>query len=66
MNKIKGYRNMIGKSQEEMAELLGVHVNTYKNWEENPEKFKVDKALAFLEEINKYDSKVKFEDIFSN
>lgn len=64
MNKIKGYRNMIGKSQEEMAELLGVHVNTYKNWEENPEKFKVDKAFIFLEEVKKYDSDVKFEDIF--
>ena len=57
---------MIGLSQEEMAEKLGVHVNTYISWEEDPKKFKVDKAFAFLEEIKKFDATVKFEDIFLN
>ena len=66
MNKVKGYRNMINKSQEEMADILGVHVNTYKAWEDNPTKFKVSEACKFLEEVNKVDPKVKFEDIFLN
>jgi len=55
---------MIGKTQEEMANVLGVSANTYKSWEDNPEKFKLDKAFIFLEEVKKYDSGVKFEDIF--
>lgn len=66
MNKVKGYRNMINKTQEEMAAILGVHVNTYKTWEDNPEKFKIVEAYKFLEEINKVDPRVKFEDIFLN
>ena len=55
---------MINKTQEEMANILGVHVNTYKSWEENPEKFKIIEATKFLEEVNKFDPNVKFEDIF--
>ena len=66
MNKVKGYRTMINKTQEEMATILGIHVNTYKSWEDNPMKFKVNEAYRFLEEVNKVDPKVKFEDIFLN
>ena len=33
-------------SQEKMAEILGVHVNTYQNWEETPEKISIEKAMA--------------------
>ena len=64
VNKVKGYRNMINKTQEEMATILGVHVNTYKSWEDNPSKFKIVEANKFLEEVKKYDPNVKFEDIF--
>ena len=30
------WRAVRGKTQKEMAELLGVHVNTYQKWERNP------------------------------
>lgn len=33
-------------SQEKMADILGVHVNTYQNWEEAPEKISIEKAMA--------------------
>lgn len=32
-------------SQEKMAELLKIHVNTYQNWEESPEKISIEKAM---------------------
>lgn len=36
-------------SQEKMAQILGVHVNTYQNWEEDPEKISIGKAMAIAE-----------------
>lgn len=33
-------------TQEKMADTLGVHVNTYQNWEEDPGKISIDKAFA--------------------
>lgn len=32
-------------SQNTMAELLGVHINTYINWEKNPENISIKYAL---------------------
>ena len=32
-------------TQEKMAELLKIHVNTYQNWEESPEKISIEKAM---------------------
>ena len=33
-------------SQEKMAQMLGVHVNTYAAWEKNKARMPVDKAFA--------------------
>ena len=33
---IRQWRGARGKTQWEMAELLGVHINTYQKWERNP------------------------------
>lgn len=32
-------------TQETMADALGIHVNTYQNWEEAPEKIGIEKAI---------------------
>lgn len=31
-------------SQESMAEVCGIHVNTYRNWEKNPKEIPISKA----------------------
>lgn len=66
MNRVKGYRTMLGITQEEMASILGVSINTYRKMEENPEAFKIEHANKFLQEVNKIDSSVKMDDIFKN
>ena len=33
---VRQWRAVRGKTQKEMAELLGVHVNTYQKWERDP------------------------------
>lgn len=33
---IAEWRKIKGVSQEKMAEILGIHVNTYRYWEHNP------------------------------
>ena len=45
-------------TQEKMAELLKIHVGTYQNWEEAPEKISIEKAMEITKILN-----VKLEDI---
>ena len=49
---VKQLRLIKEKSQESCANAIGVHVNTYRNLEEHPEKFTVKQAVMlcnFLE-----------------
>ena len=39
-------------SQEQMAELIGVHVNTYRAWEENPGDMRLSKASIIADRLN--------------
>lgn len=39
-------------SKESMANICGVHVNTYTNWEEHQEKIPVGKMLKICEVLN--------------
>ena len=45
-------------SVEEMAEFLKIHVNTYQNWEDAPEKISIEKAMQIATIL-----KVNLEDI---
>ena len=65
VNLVKAYRIGVGLTQEQMANAIGIHVNTYRNLEDNPTKFSVEQVKKFIEEINKYDPSVKASDIFS-
>ena len=65
MNKVKGYRTMLGMTQEEMANELGVSTGTYRAYEENPEKMSIESANKFLAVVNRTDSSVTMNDIFS-
>ena len=39
-------------SQEYMAECLGVHVNTYLNWEKEPEKISIENSQKIAKILN--------------
>lgn len=64
MNKVKGYRTMLGLTQEEMAEKLGVSINTYAGYETNPEKMSITVAKKFLEVVNEVDNTITLNEIF--
>ena len=66
LNKVRGYRTMLGLTQEEMAKRLGVSTPTYRAYEEDPNKMSVETANKFLEVINEVDSHIKLDDVFSN
>lgn len=65
MNKVRGFRTMVGMTQEEMAKELGVSINTYRTYEDNPEKMSVEIANKFIAVVNRTDSSVTMNDIFS-
>lgn len=48
---LKQYRLIKGLTQAQMAEIIGIHVNTYANWEENPEKISIGKAKLIAEAL---------------
>lgn len=42
---IRQWRRAKELTQEQMASKLNIHVNTYQNWEEAPEKISIGKAV---------------------
>lgn len=48
---LKEWRRARGISQEEMADLCGVHPNTYRSWEENPENIKLAAAMKIADRL---------------
>lgn len=48
---IKEWRRVKGISQKQMADLIGVHVNTYMSWEENPGEMRLSKAAIIAEKL---------------
>ena len=48
---IKEWRRVKEISQEQMADLCGVHVNTYRAWEEKPEDIKIGKAILISDKL---------------
>ena len=50
--KLDEWRRVRNFSQEFMANACGVHVNTYRRWEENPGEIKFDKALIIVDTLN--------------
>ena len=56
---LKQHRLIKEKTQEEMANLLGVHVQTYRKLEENPEDISIKKAKKIAEYLG-----VPYNDIY--
>lgn len=55
---LKEWRRARGISQEEMAEKLEIHINTYRSWEETPSLIRFTKAVKMAEIL-----KVELSDI---
>lgn len=66
MNKIAGYRTMLGKTQKEMANLLGIGEVSYRNKEKGKVDFKESEILSFYLELKKVIPNISLEDIFLN
>ena len=45
------WRRAKGIAQEEMAKLCGVHVNTYRRWEEKPSEIKINYVGKLAERL---------------
>ncbi|OAB35678.1 hypothetical protein PMSD_11740 [Paenibacillus macquariensis subsp. defensor] len=56
---VRKARLISGFTQNEIAESLGVHVNTYMRWEKSPEDMSIKAAKKFSRVV-----KIGFEDIF--
>lgn len=42
---LRAWRRAKDISQQEMADKLNVHINTYQNWEKNPSKISIERAV---------------------
>lgn len=55
---MKQARHLAGKTQQEIADMMGIHVNTYRDYEKNPDKMTVRQTRDFCAAVN-----VKMSDI---
>lgn len=48
-------------SQEQMAQKLGIHVNTYLKWEQDPHRINIQSALKIVKILNVPIDNISFE-----
>lgn len=48
---LDAWRRAKNITQESMADTCGIHVNTYRIWEQNPGEIRLDKALKITERL---------------
>lgn len=63
-NKIKGYRYMLGLTQKQMSEELGISKQSYHNKENGVVSFKDIEKIKFKKLINQLDPELTIDDIF--
>ena len=66
MNKVRGYRNMIGFSQKQMAEVLNISETSYRLKENGERPFTQNEMIAFLNAVQRVDKKITLDNIFLN
>ena len=64
INKVKGYRNMLGLSQKEMAKKLNISINAYRNKENGKVEFRDNEKIIIKEMILPLFPEVTLEEIF--
>ena len=63
-NKVKGYRNMLGLTQEQMGEKLGITKQTYHNKEIGKNSFSDKEKMTFKQLLLPIFPNITIEDIF--
>lgn len=66
MNKAKNYRMFSGYTQRDMANILGVTVNTYRNKETGKTDFSATQINIFFNAVSKKIPGLSIDDIFFN
>ena len=64
MNRVKGYRNMVGMTQKEMSKNLGISEGTYRQKEKGKSSFKDLEIKLFTDTVKKFYPDIKEKDIF--
>lgn len=49
---LKQWRVVKGYSQEKMSELMDIHINTYRAWEEKPSSIKLGNAMKLAQVLD--------------
>ncbi|MGV3010706.1 helix-turn-helix transcriptional regulator [Streptococcus pluranimalium] len=63
-DKVRGYRNMLGKNQEQMGKALGISKQSYCNKEKGYVPFKDDEKIIFKNLLLPLFPDITLEDIF--
>lgn len=58
---VRALRRAKDISQTDMADRLGVHVNTYQNWEKEPEKITISNAVKIAEILGVSMNEIEFK-----
>lgn len=64
MNKIRGYRNMFGVTQSEMAKFLNINVTSYRNKENGKLQFKENEMKLIKEKFLSVGIELTLDEIF--
>ncbi|CZQ88579.1 Hypothetical protein TFLO_1026 [Trichococcus flocculiformis] len=62
--KVKGYRNIAGMTQAELAAKLGISVQSYRNKEKGRVAFKDSEKIVIRDMLDKIINGIKIDDIF--
>lgn len=62
--KVKGYRNIAGMTQAELAKKLGISVQSYRNKEKGRVAFKDSEKIVIRDMLDKIIDGIKIDDIF--
>ena len=64
LNKVAGYRKMLGLSQEEMANLIGISYQAYSKRENNKIPFTDQEKVKFKSILREYFPNITIDEIF--
>lgn len=48
---LREWRRLKEVTQEQLAEVCGIHVNTYRTWEEKPSEIKISNAMKIADRL---------------
>jgi len=63
MNKVKGYRNMVGMTQKQMAEALEMPLRSYMDKENGITEFSIEKYVMIRDLLNSKGLKLTIDDL---